>query len=314
MRRLLFACFALVISFTAAASSERDQLLERYKTYPFDYKTLESYEEQWQRYIARYESLKGANRQFTREERQELIDLIQGIHEKEPQWIDGYWLLASEKFQLASSFDSEEDLPLARKILAEGRDTARQCLKIQPENPMCKFFLASSLGKIGTIDGVFASLKGAKEVHDLWQDVKESDYNHYFTERISVQGSVRYAFGIFFRLVPDWFLVGFLFDVRGDLDASIKNLREAIIIDGAFPCSRLMLAASLFCRADGDRKSRDFKDALKQIDLIAEMGNMSVQSQTCKRDALKMKQEPSRGCGYSTAKQQDQGEEDSLKK
>ena len=305
---------ALAFSTLAMASPDRDALLSRYEIYPFDEKTLQSYPDQWRQYIGAYESLKGTERQLTREERRRLIELLQFIHDKEPDWIDGYWLLASEKFQLASSYDQPEQLPQARKILSEGRDLTRKCLAMKPDNLMCKFFLASSLGKIGTIDGVFASLKGAKEVHDLWQDVKDSKFNHYFTEKISVQGSVRYAFGIFFRLVPDWFLVDLLFDVRGDLDASIQNLQEAIIIDGAFPCSRLMLAASLFCRADGEAKSADFRAAMQQIDLIATMKNMSVQSAICKRDALKMKKEPSLGCGYSTAKQQEKGDEASLKK
>ena len=284
-----------------------------YKTYRVDYKPLLETPSDFRELIhSQKEAMLG---DLSRSRLERHIEIIEKTLQKHPKWVDGLWILACETFQLGSSYTKEEEQPFGREILLKGQKATEACLSLDPENPICKFFLASAMAKIGTIDGVLASISAAERVKDLWQDVTKSPYNIQFTPAISMQGAVRYALGIFYRLVPDYVALEWMYGVKGDLEKSVSFHQKSLAIDDPrLPCSNLMLGAALLCLSetqmdDGmeEQGEKTRADGLSYLEIAQKSeGSFSVNSAMCKKDALMLMQRPQDACSYSMAGQQEE--------
>jgi hypothetical protein len=225
--------------------------------------------------------------------------------------VDGYSLMAAEAFFLGSSFTDPKDHPTARRYLDDGEKKINECLKRAPSNILCKFFKASLRAKIASIDGIFASLRYGRSVRDAWLEVVASDIDMQFRPNVSLQGSVHYGLGLFFRLVPNFFLMDWLFHIRGNIDESIKYHRAAVKFDGDNPCYTLMLAVSLLCKVKGKANTSEYSEAMNLLN--APMPKpIDVAQAVCVHDVPKIRSEPKKTCGYTQAKYQDDVKEEDL--
>jgi hypothetical protein len=281
---------------------------KEYKEHEINWEPLRKRPDLYQEYWAIYGDGK-EQKTLTREQLKRAYEITETILKSNSKWVDGYWILGSTAFQWGSSYNDEKDLPLAREIFLKGKKATETCLKIDPNQPLCKLFLGSAIGSIGSIDGILASLKNAKTVEKLWLEVLASNVNYHFYPSITMQGSVRYGLGMFYRLVPDMWLIEWLFDVRGSLDKSIKLHREGIAFDGTNACSDIMLAVSLICKAKGNRKTQLGQEGFALLDKAANSDTENLNLKLCVTDAQKVAEEPSRACGYTTTKQQDVSED-----
>lgn len=293
---------------TDIAFAKKDSsTIRKYKEYVADFQPLKNEPKLYREYMSIYYT-DGKDTQ-TQEQIERGFRIVESVLKKNPKWVDGMWLLGSIAFQWAGTYQEEKDLPLARKILVQGQEATKKCLEIEADNPLCKLFLGSMIGSIGTIDGVFASIRRAKDVERLWLEVVNSEYNYNFYPTISMQGSVRYGLGIFYRLVPDLRILSWFFGVRGSIDKSIVMHRAGISIDGTNVCSDLMLAASIVCKESGEKTSSLGKEGFSLLDKAAASKPKNITFQVCAKDAGKILHDPGLACGYSTAKQQDIDEE-----
>jgi hypothetical protein len=197
---------SLALSGPAAAA-------DKYEMYPVDFQPMEKYPEQAKEWKANKEQY--ANSVMPEPVMKRQLELIEHMSSNEPAWLDGQWMVADMAFQLGGSYTEEKDLPFARSVFARGQKSAEKCIAKKPNHPICQLFLGAMIGKIASIDGIFSSLKKAKQVETLWLGVVNSKYNYRFAESSSLQGNARYALGMFYRLIPDFFLMSWLFDVRG---------------------------------------------------------------------------------------------------
>ncbi len=238
------------------------------------------------------------------DEHKERIKILAAVINREPHWIDGYWLLASESFILGSSI-SDPDNPAALKALTHGKSYTDKCLKIDPHQILCKFFRASLMAKIASIHGIFASLRHGQEIHDIWQEVSKSSINFNFRPNVSLIGSAYYGLGIFYRLVPDNFLIEWFWGIRGNKDTSIALHRKAIQYDQGNPCSMLMLSVALLCRHGTSREKPEVREAYKIIDKIHTITPIDIPQAVCKNDTKTILRNPKKTCGYTQAKYQE---------
>ncbi len=236
--------------------------------------------------------------------------LLDSLSSREPDWIDGYWLAADANFQAGNSYSDPKDLPKAKKLFLRGKGLTEKCLTIQSDNPLCKFYLGVNMGKIASIDGILASLKNAKIVENLWTQVLESPYNHQFGERSSLQGATRYALGLFYRLVPDFFLMKWLFDVKGDIRKSVEFHKANIEFDGPNVCSKVMLSVSLICSGGSTFSSPAGAEGLKNLKEAKTYPVSSALYASCAKDIGRIEQDPKMACGYETSRQQETSEEE----
>ena len=99
-----------------------------------------------------------------------------------------------------------------------------------------------AIGRDGTHRGVLASLFNAKRLEDIWLDAADDDFLY-----ASINGEERipcdvwHGLGIFYRLVPDSWIVKLLAGTKGSLDKSLefhtKSNNRPLRFGGAFHSS-----------------------------------------------------------------------------
>lgn len=274
-----------------------------FKTYPYDKSPLQRYPE-WEAELRQIQSrLKQGDNREADLKRQ--LEIVASIDEKEPDWIDGHGLVAEKAFELGSFYTKEVDLPYARSVFVRGARSAERCLKQQKDNPVCKLLLGAMLGKIGSIDGVFSSIKQAAYVERLWLDVLASPYNHHFTPTTSIQGGARYALGMFYRLVPDLALVRWLFGVQGDKKKSVLMHREAIELDGPNTCNKVMLGVALICVGGAKPEAAEVKEGLVHLGEAKNLLPDNAVAKACWDHIPRLMTDLKAACGYESSRQQE---------
>lgn len=280
--------------------------------YPVNLKPMEKYQDLlkiWQK-----QELDYANSVMPENLLKIRLEIIEKMSKSEERWVDGYWMVAEAAFQLGASYTDEKDRRYARQIFVKGEDAAEKCLKIDPNHPICKLLLGAMIGKIASLDGIYSAVKKAERLEQLWLDVIRSKYNYNLGRGLSMQGSARYALGMFYRLVPDFFLVKWLFGVRGDIKKSIEYHREALAIDSPTSCGKIMLAASLFCSVSGDLKTSEGQEAMRHLREGKHLPAKNLVTKACQNDIEKIEKDPGIACGYETARQQENSAEDFKKR
>ncbi|MCX6128328.1 MAG: hypothetical protein NTX25_04600 [Proteobacteria bacterium] len=282
------------------------------KTYEIDFGPLQADPQR----AAQYKSLqeKFQTEALSPAEHKLRMDILQATLLKHPDWLDGYWLRAADAFFLGSMVTNPADHPQARLVLVEGESSVDECLRRQKDHLLCKFFKASLQAKIASLDGIFASLRRGQAVRDIWLEVVKSGVDLTFRPNVSLQGSAYYGLGLFYRLVPNFFLMDWLFSIRGNIDESIRYHREAMKYDLNNPCYHLMLSASLLCKVKGNPQTKEFQEAIKLLDQPIQNSALDLSLAVCVQDMPKIKAKPDHTCGYTQAKYQDEVKESDFKK
>jgi len=297
----LWALGLATVLLSAAASKE-------YKTYPYDGRPIKTHRDlgsEWEKNKAEWQDKVAPSPVLKRQ-----FELMAALSTREPKWIDGYWLGSDAAFQLGNSYSDPKDLGLARTAFERGKVFAETCLSIQAENPLCKFYLGVNMGKMASVDGIFASLRHAKKVETLWTDVVESPYNHRWSKAATLQGSGRYVLGLYYRLVPDFFLMKWLFGVKGDITKSVAMHRECIEFDGPNVCNKTMLGVALVCAGGKTFDSPDGKEGLRELQEARSYPVTSALYASCAKDLAALAADPRLSCGYETSRQQETSEAD----
>jgi hypothetical protein len=293
---------SLLLSFITSLNSE----LQGASNYQVDRSIFEKHPNVAASYLRLQEGFEAGT--LTRAQHHTRLDALQSLVAREPSWVDGYWLVSAEAFVLASSYEKPKELALGLPILDEGIRSAERCLQFDSAHIMCKFFLASSMARKASIQGIFASLRLGQRIHDLWMDVLASPYDFWFRPNVSLQGSVRYGLGIFYRLVPNQWLMETMFRIRGSLDKSVSLHREAVAINPEDPCARLMLGTALLCRCRGDQKDKDCHEGLSWLEKAHQSEALDLNQRLCQRDGMRLLKEQDLACGYTQARQADDPE------
>jgi hypothetical protein len=285
--------------------------LPKYPSYPLNIEPLKRFPDVFQR----FEDLRKKFEvdALSEQEHRERMALIEKVLVTQPEWQDGYWLLAADSFFLGSNVMHPSDHPGARRDLVQGREALERCMKLKPDHLLCRFLYASIKAKIASIDGIFSSLKHGRTVKDIWLSVVKSPYDMSFRPNVTMQGAARFALGLFYRLVPDSIWVQWIWGIRGNIDTSIRYHRESLELDPRNPCARLMLAVALLCKVQGEAHTPQFGEAMSLLQETAREPSIDLAQAVCVKDAPLIAREPMKTCGYTQAKYQDEIPEEKLR-
>ncbi|MEQ1506813.1 MAG: hypothetical protein ABMB14_31590 [Myxococcota bacterium] len=142
---------------------------------------------------------------------------------------DLYWLKARFMYEIGETFQ-RTDTSIDKVAWYQSMlDAAEAGLKLAPDDPHLHFARGVAMGRLGTTRGVLSSLFMAKDVESDWLLVA----NHPTWTYASLGGNevlpcdAFHALGIYYRLVPDWWIIQMIAGTRGDLDQSEAwNLRS----------------------------------------------------------------------------------------
>jgi len=100
--------------------------------------------------------------------------------------------------------------------------------RLAPTDARVGWGLGIAKARLGTTQGVLSSLSMAKEIEALWLEAARSDVRY-----VSLNGEEKLpcdaflTLGIFYRLIPDWWIVEVVAGTRGDVDKALVWLKKA---------------------------------------------------------------------------------------
>jgi hypothetical protein len=220
---------------------------------------------------------------------------------------DLYWLKTRFMYELGERFQRTDTSIDKEAWYQEMVDTTEAGLKLAPGDPHLRFARGVAMGRLGTTRGVLSSLFMAKTVETDWLSVAEHP-----TFRYSSLGGYEllpcdayHALGIYYRLVPDWWIVQVLAGTRGDLDKSLSWHQKSIQCKPNEIQNWKELGVTQLCIAqnlnDDAMKQAGVASLNKCAQLTAHTPRAKVDQQHCR----KLVADPSLACEYSRDGQQD---------
>jgi hypothetical protein len=223
-----------------------------------------------------------------------------------PEDLDLYWHAARFMFEVGERFDRNDKSIDKVDWYEEMIGIFEAGLARDPTNAHLLFGYGIAKGRLGTTRGVLASLFMAKDVEAAWLAAAQSSYRY-----SSIRGQeqlpcdAHLCLGIFYRLVPDSFIVEMLGGTRGSLEKSLAELERSDRCGPDRIGTLKELGVSQLCKGE---KSKDEalvvagRATLLRARALAPEGDTDV---TDLRHIDMLLANPKLACGYSRDGQQD---------
>jgi hypothetical protein len=176
---------------------------------------------------------------------------------------------------------------------------------LAPTDARVGWGLGIAKARLGTTQGVLSSLSMAKEIESLWLEAARSDVRY-----VSLNGEEKLpcdaflTLGIFYRLIPDWWIVEVVAGTRGDVDKALVWLKKANQCAPEAVRTHKELGVGLLCaaeRKDDPALVEEAKQAFaKGLAIAARFHTERVDHQDMRRLLTTTKG----ACGYSRDGQQ----------
>ncbi|MCB9669906.1 MAG: hypothetical protein H6736_15525 [Alphaproteobacteria bacterium] len=187
----------------------------------------------------------------------------------------------------------------AIRILDEG-------LAADPDDMHLKFAKGVVMARLGTTRGVLASLRMATTIEGAWMETATSDFRYHSIGTHEVLPCDAYlALGVFYRLVPDWWIVKAIAGTRGDLEKSLEMQQKSVACSGDAIRNLKELAVSQLCL--GQRKKDEALVSAGKATINRFLGltpTMEAEVVDIKHGVMLLK-DPTLACEYSRDGQQD---------
>ncbi len=209
---------------------------------------------------------------------------------------------------LYQRMEGNPDIPKRERLAAYERSLQllEEGLEAMPDDMHLRFARAIVQARLGTTRGVLASLRLASTVEQAWLEVAESGF-HYRSigphEQLPCDAYL--ALGIFYRLIPDWWIVQALAGTRGDLHKSLEMHQKSVACAGEQIRNLKELAVTQLClgqRTGDDALIEEGKRTINRF--LALTPAMEAEVVDLKHGAMLLA-DPSLACEYSRDGQQD---------
>lgn len=220
-----------------------------------------------------------------------------------------YWMLAR------NNYDTGELLPEEAKerraaLYREMIEVTTTCVtEVDPRDASCWHFLAVGKGRLATTHGVLDAMFTADEVEEAWQRSLDLEPAYVAPNGDPMRANVLYGFGVFYRIVPEWWIVNVIIGTRGDIDKSVQFFREAARLQPYRVEIHKELAVALLCQAERNENPSAKREGMKILRGIV-AGRYDVRDRRAfdsidRRHAAELEAHPERACGYSRDGHQD---------
>jgi tetratricopeptide (TPR) repeat protein len=226
------------------------------------------------------------------------IKILEDLHPKFPKAPYIVWRLSRSYWVYAENLDinaKEERL----KYFQIGLDWANKGIALNDKCAECYLFKFGNLGRISTTKGLMNSISAAKDLSETIQkaiDLKPQHQDTYFNDSLA---NAYYASGVFYRIIPDWFIIKWIAGVRGDKLKSLEHIKKAAEITPARIDYQVELGAIYLCLAED--KGMDEMRALgnQALEHALTMEQVMPTDPLDKNYAKGFLKDPSGACGFS---------------
>lgn len=216
--------------------------------------------------------------------------------------VDLYWMKSRTMFEQGELFDRETGIDMVGHYQTMAA-FAEKGLDLKPGDPHLRFAHGIALARLGTTKGVLSSLFLARDVEADWLAATKAEYASLGGEEI-LPYDAYHALGVFYRLVPDWWIVQVIAGTRGDLDKSLEMHEKAVAGKASIDALK-ELGVTALCIAEnrGDEGMR--ARAMKAFDRALGTPAESEKNRIDHDHIRKLKADASLACEYSRDGQQD---------
>jgi tetratricopeptide (TPR) repeat protein len=224
--------------------------------------------------------------------------LFEAVLRERPGLVSACWR-GARVFWLAG-----DTLPLDAKerrleYFGRAETLARRGLDLDPECAECMLWLFSAMGRLRTTRGVWTGLRQLPEMAALLERGIALQPTSADDEDNSTLGNLHYASAIFYRILPDWFWLGWLLGVKGDKQKALEHIRAALALHPSRLDYRVELGSQLLCLGTA---RRDRARLASGMAALRETVVREPESQDQARElaaARIMLRAPEKSCGYS---------------
>ncbi|MEW5848260.1 MAG: hypothetical protein AB2A00_05570 [Myxococcota bacterium] len=209
---------------------------------------------------------------------------------------------------LIGYFEVHRETPDAEKLKAytQAEELVRKCVARAGQTvPHCYLYLGIALGRQGTVRGIMKSVRLAKEVEQSWlTGLNITRGKPFKLDEDLLEAHFHYVLGIFYRIVPDWWIVKVVAGTRGDKKKSIEFHRQSVRLRPD-TSTFTELGVSLICHGQKKDAPDDAAEGLRTLEKVLTMPEKSAIDAIDKRNCRLVLANPKLACGYSRDKFQE---------
>jgi hypothetical protein len=220
---------------------------------------------------------------------------------------DLYWMKARFLYEIGERWQ-RTDTTVDKEAWYENMLAAADAgLKLAPGDPHLRFARGIAMGRLGTTRGVLSSLFMAKDVENDWLAVANADgftYQSLGNEEL-LPCDAFHALGIYYRLVPDWWIVHVIAGTRGDLDVSLAYGKRAVACKPDDVDNWKELGATQLCIAEKRKDETMRAEGMTSLARAHAIPADTERERIDHRHSLMLMNQPALACAYSRDGQQD---------
>ncbi len=208
------------------------------------------------------------------------------------------WRLSRTYWVYAENLDIN-DKENRLKYFEIGLSWADKGIAANPNCAECYLFKFGNLGRISTTKGLMNSISKAKELSELIAKAIELEPKHRDNDYNYSLANAYYASGVFYRIIPDWFIVKWIAGVRGDKMLSLDHIKKATELSPTRIDYQVELGAIYLCLAEDKGMEEMRGPGNKALKHAIDMKQVMPTDPLDKDYARGFLEDPSGACGFS---------------
>lgn len=224
--------------------------------------------------------------------------LFESVVRERPALAQAWWRSARMFWMAGDTLPLDAVEPRV-ELFGRAEQLAGRGIEVDPACAECMLWKFSAMGRVRTTRNPWGGLRQLPEMAELLDRGIALEPTYADDEQNSTLGNLHYSSAIFYRILPDWFWIGWLLGVKGDKERALGHMHEALALHPSRLDYQIELGCQLLClgTARDDRARLEGGLAVMREAVLREPEN---QDQARKIAAARvMLRRPEKSCGYS---------------
>lgn len=225
---------------------------------------------------------------------------------KDPEDTDLYWHVVRFMYEIGELHPRDDKDFDKAAWYTEMRQYAETGLAKKPGDPHLSFAVGIAYARYGTTKGVMSTLALADDVENAWRLTADAGYEYRsIGDEELLPCDVYMSLGVFYRLVPDSWLVEKVSGTRGSLTQSIAYLEKSDQCAPNRMATLKELGVARICQSQHTKDDALFRSGLQTLGRAMAVRPEDSTDFTDLKHIARLMADPDQACGYSRDGQQD---------
>lgn len=211
-----------------------------------------------------------------------------------------YWRMARNYYHHSKTYPREEKEEQIYYLQLADR-TADRGLELDEECAECMLWKYAALGRLPTLRGVLSAGADAKVMAKLIERGIEITSKHPSPKSRATLANFYYASASFYRMVPDWFWLRWVFGVQGNKERALSDARKAVALEQSRLDYKVELGAALLCFGTTKKSPESTAEGIQLLEYVRSLPPRLPTDEPDQELAQLLVQTPDRACDFSRA-------------